>query len=83
MPRHRRLISRVLLATLLWFTVCLVPGRAAPAEQDVWTGVARTVAVGDVHGDYDKFVAVLRLAGELIATGVVMVTGRAPATFAH
>jgi Calcineurin-like phosphoesterase len=33
------------------------------ATQDVWTGVERVVAVGDVHGDYDQFVAVLRSAG--------------------
>lgn len=30
--------------------------------QDVWTGVERVVAVGDVHGDYEQFVAVLRSA---------------------
>jgi TPR repeat protein len=33
-----------------------------PATQDVWTGVGRIVAVGDVHGDYDAFVAVLKSA---------------------
>ena len=37
---------------------------AAPAlaQQDTWTGVDRIVAVGDVHGDYDQFVKVLRAA---------------------
>src|SRR5438105_6348655 len=29
----------------------------------IWTGVERVVAVGDVHGDYDQLVAVLRSAG--------------------
>ena len=29
----------------------------------IWTGVDRVVAVGDVHGDYDQLVAVLRSAG--------------------
>jgi Calcineurin-like phosphoesterase len=29
----------------------------------IWTGVERIVAVGDVHGDYDQLVAVLRSAG--------------------
>ena len=29
----------------------------------VFTGVERVVAVGDVHGDYDRFVEVLRMAG--------------------
>src|SRR5688500_11181641 len=32
-------------------------------QQDVWTGIDRVVAVGDVHGDYDQFAAVLRSAG--------------------
>jgi hypothetical protein len=33
------------------------------AAQDVWTGVERVVAVGDIHGDYEALVAVLRSAG--------------------
>ena len=33
------------------------------AGQSEWTGVERVVAVGDVHGDYAAFVAVLRSAG--------------------
>jgi hypothetical protein len=35
---------------------------AAREVQDTWSGVERVVAVGDVHGDYDQFVAVLRSA---------------------
>ncbi len=31
--------------------------------EDAWEGVARIVAVGDVHGDYDQFVTVLRETG--------------------
>ena len=40
-------------------------GAAAPAgaQQDTWTGVRRIVAVGDVHGDHDQFLKVLRAAG--------------------
>ena len=34
-------------------------------EKDVWTGINRVVAIGDVHGDYDQFVQLLR-AAELI-----------------
>ena len=30
--------------------------------EDVWTGVDRIVAVGDVHGDYEQFIEVLRSA---------------------
>lgn len=45
------------------------PTRQAPAPgkqvtgQAVWSGVDRIVAVGDVHGDYEQFVAVLQSAG--------------------
>lgn len=30
------------------------------AEQSVWNGVNRVVAVGDVHGDFNQFVAILQ-----------------------
>jgi len=33
---------------------------AQSPEQDVWTGIERVVAVGDVHGDFQQFTAVLR-----------------------
>ena len=39
---------------------------AAPANrapEDVWTGIDRVVAIGDVHGDCDQLVALLRSAG--------------------
>jgi TPR repeat protein len=36
---------------------------AATAEGSVWTGVERVIAIGDVHGDYESFAAVLRSAG--------------------
>jgi hypothetical protein len=48
-----------LAAALVW----LLTLAAGPAQQDVWTGVERVVAVGDVHGDYANFVALLRQAG--------------------
>jgi hypothetical protein len=31
--------------------------------KDVWTGVDRIVAIGDVHGDFEQFVTILRQAG--------------------
>ena len=39
--------------------------RAAPVAdvQDDWQNIGRVVAVGDIHGDRDAFVAVLRMAG--------------------
>ncbi len=33
------------------------------AAEDVWKGIERVIAIGDVHGDYEQFVAVLRSAG--------------------
>lgn len=46
----------------------LVRAPLATAGDDVWTGIDRVVAVGDVHGDHDQFVAVLRSAGLLDAS---------------
>ncbi len=38
-------------------------GQIAQASSAVWTGVARVIAIGDVHGDYESFALVLRSAG--------------------
>src|SRR5947208_15920946 len=51
MLRRTFLLGNVLLAA------------AAPGSQDDWQGIQRIVAVGDIHGDKDAFVAVLRMAG--------------------
>src|ERR1700730_7211921 len=45
-------------AAILLLSVCS-PVRA----QDTWTGGDRVVAIGDVHGDFERFTAVLRSAG--------------------
>ena len=51
--------------------------RAQPSQhQDDWQGVARVVAVGDVHGDKDAFVATLRMAG-VIDEGEQWIGGKA------
>ena len=50
---RRQFLTLVLLTTI---------GAAAPPE-DTYKGVDRIVAIGDVHGDYDQFVNVLRTAG--------------------
>jgi hypothetical protein len=63
MTRSTRAASSRLLASLALCAVGL-QGAAARGE-DSWHGVARIVAVGDVHGDYGQFFSVLR------ATGVV------------
>lgn len=46
----------------LRLALLLVVAAPAFAQQDTWTGVERIVAVGDVHGDCDQFVKVLRAA---------------------
>ena len=48
------------LILLLFLTL---PADWAVAGQDVWKGVERIVAIGDVHGDYEQFVALLDSAG--------------------
>lgn len=52
------------IAVLLLLLAC-----APAAAQDVWTGVDRVVAVGDVHGDAEQLAAVLRSAGLIDAGG--------------
>lgn len=49
-----------LLGFLLVFTSCVAQLSAA---EDQWHSVARVVAVGDIHGDYENFVKVLTAAG--------------------
>src|SRR6478672_1717349 len=49
-----------------WSAVLILPLVIAPpisAAEEVFTGVDRVVAVGDVHGDFDAFVTILRSAG--------------------
>ena len=48
---------------------CVLAARAAGAAetQDTWDNVARVVAIGDVHGDKDAFVAVMKMAGMIDA----------------
>ncbi len=55
--RNHTLVS---LNLLLLLTVSPAAGRGV---QDVWTDVERIIAIGDVHGDYDQFLILLRSAG--------------------
>ena len=44
----------------------LCAGLLAPrgyAQQDEWSGVQRIVAIGDIHGDYEQFITLLRDSG--------------------
>jgi hypothetical protein len=61
MSRIRLAVAPLLVATAL----AALPAPAEPQApvQDSFAGVGRIVAVGDVHGGYDEFVAVLRAAG--------------------
>lgn len=52
---------RVLLAGTILLT--LVPALRAAEIPCVWTGVDRIVAVGDLHGDYENFVKILKGTG--------------------
>lgn len=60
-PEPRR-VARLALSLLL---AILAAGAAGARAEDSWDGVARVVAVGDVHGDYERFVELLRQAGLL------------------
>ncbi len=64
-PRLVALIVPLLLAA----APPSAPSAAAPKEPDVFTGVERVVAVGDVHGDVDALKDVLRMAGLINAKG--------------
>src|SRR3972149_10543666 len=60
-PRYRReLLPQALLSAALAFFAATSQGRDVPHE---WNGVKRVVAVGDVHGAYENFVAVLEGTG--------------------
>jgi hypothetical protein len=63
--RHRRSwpVTALLAALAGVLFVAAIPAHA----EDSWDGVARVVAVGDVHGDYERFVEVLKDAGLLDA----------------
>src|SRR4051812_19137614 len=63
-PAPARLAAGViLLAPLLWAAAPETPPRLEDAVPDSFEGVARVVAVGDVHGDVEALTDVLRLAG--------------------
>ncbi len=60
LARRQKLCSlgRILTLWVLWLT--LAPWSPSASATDVWTGVQRIVAIGDVHGDYQQFVTLLR-----------------------
>jgi hypothetical protein len=61
-------MNRVARSFLLSLLIALVAagGVLAPAAaraEDIWENVERIVAIGDVHGDYEQFVTLLRQSG--------------------
>lgn len=66
MIRARGRVASIVLA----LASCLAFGPpTTAAAEDVWTGVERVVAVGDVHADYEQFLKVLRSAGLIDGQG--------------
>src|SRR5688500_13875229 len=51
----------IFVASAVLAGVALAAGTARTEQS--WDGVARVLAVGDVHGDYDQFLAVLQAGG--------------------
>lgn len=67
----KRSAVRSVAPALALALAALLPLRlaAAGAEEAVFTGVSRVVAIGDIHGDHDKLLAALRLCKVVDAKG--------------
>jgi Calcineurin-like phosphoesterase len=57
------MIPRYFLPTAIFLLQMCSAVSNAETLQDSWIGVDRVVAIGDVHGDFERFTAVLRSAG--------------------
>jgi hypothetical protein len=60
-------IARVVTACLTAVVIALAARPVPAASPCEWTGIERVVAVGDVHGAYDRFVEILKVAGVIDA----------------
>ena len=63
-----RRLHRLSFLLALIAVIALVAVRYAPIQPDSFSGVERIVAIGDVHGGYDEFVAILQ-AADVIDSG--------------
>jgi len=54
----KRKLKKILISTV--FILALLPYFYAADIQCIWTGVEKIVAVGDLHGDYENFITILR-----------------------
>ena len=61
--RRRRLLQALAVVLVVWTATTGLPHLAAATAPCEIDGIERIVAVGDVHGAYDRFVAILRTAG--------------------
>jgi hypothetical protein len=61
--RARRSFPALAILSTAVLLLAGLPGAEEARAEDVWKGVERVVAVGDVHGDYDQFLTVLKAAG--------------------
>jgi hypothetical protein len=63
-PRAEHYRSFVFLAALVAaFLTAAVQGDARQVSEFRWEGAERIVAIGDLHGDYDNYIATLEAAG--------------------
>jgi len=69
----QRKASRYVVYFLIFFFMSL--GLSAGKRECVWEGVEKIIAVGDLHGDYDNFVKILRKAG-LVDDALHWIAGR-------
>jgi len=61
--RHRRLLRALGAVLVVWTATTGLPHLIAATPPCEINGIERIVAVGDVHGAYDRFVTILRTAG--------------------
>jgi hypothetical protein len=66
MTRRRILFPLAVLAATLVAATVPVLEAASPCE---WDGINRIVAVSDVHGAYDRYIEILKVAGVIDANG--------------
>lgn len=57
-----RLSKHCLLAVCLWLFACAAPGQELHQAGAI-SATPRIIAIGDIHGDYDQFVKLLRAVG--------------------
>ncbi len=65
----------VKLSLVVFLFLFLFSQAASSSNQCIWEGVRRIVAVGDVHGDFDQFVAIL-LEAQLIDSDMNWIGGK-------